>query len=1299
MITFDAREIYQWADSPDADHQLPGLIRHLIVETIPKRHRLDIPSGSSVRLGGWDGLVVVDEGNEFLPAGNSGLEISCDKRVSTKATSDYDKRTEDPLGENIPATTFVFVTARRWTNKRKWVRERHENSQWADVRALDADDLVSWLEQAPRTAVWFAKLMGKLPLTDSEVIHKFEEREEILHKETRAHTTQSIQNLLAEFADLKTDNAGYTAINKIEIADPTTVPDRQNIELSAKVDVARNLIDRGSTNAARAELEELNNSNEDIPDALKFRIITNLGACALAEGNFEDARCHLYEAYELQPDSQKGIANAALAAQLEGNSERTMALACKARELDPRDSQATAILLSELWDIGDTERFEELIASEEWITKDKQCALVIAGVRMQQLRFAEATALCQSLIEDDGEYAYAHLTLSESLLRQAQTEIRTLGFTDTSKLHEAVEASARALDILPIDLQEQRQTALISRACAHVILGETDDALRELDSVLAVRSPRLDATKFNKGLVLLQVGRPAEARAAFEEIQDSELRAEMVLPLAEACLASGDAGTAVSLLDGSFSLKEPSWNDVLKAVALMRAEQATGVQDSLGPILQSSLEQHSNNPRLLTLSSIRLSLLGDPEGAEEPLIEALSQANSSDRRMILEELGTLYLKLGRFSEAADTHAEIVAGVAVHPNALTLLYCLLKSNRLGEALSWAKTVRQLYDETPRAVIETEAHVLEQVGDIQAAISRHKELCSRIDSTDVDRVGLAMAQLRCGKRHAALETVQSIKALSIREHPEIICALAKVKRALGAPDYLDDAYLALRYGFSNPEIHKTYLTLFLYRDDKNIPDPEYIAPGCAVLLKDESEQWWYILDEGEEPSNQYELSSDNELAEHLIGRRTGETVTLRSGLEDLSYEIIGIQNKFVRACQETMKEFSTRFPSDTAMSRIKIEDKDFTKFFSIVDQRSDLVHVAEKAYAEGKLPLSTFASLIGRTTFEVWQECTKHGTPRIRFGNGSDKESSTSLQLLQESNSVVLDMTALFTAYELGLAEHLMKRFERVSVPQHVIDEVRQISFDMANFAPSGYLNKDIGGGYALTEVSDDVWIERQEYVQSVLEFAESLDLIAAYPLLDAADDPAYLAETLTYAGVGAVFAGDEQPATGQILVCDDLGLSKVARSLGKDVVNTQALLYDLLRTRIITVEEHSSFIEKLVLLNYWFVRVGPDDIVRRLEANGYMTSKGTRAMLKTLEDPDCSEDSAVRVGAEVIIALAGNIPHHQLELILAAVIASLKQGREGSMVLQRFRNEISERFAITPHLQLQILQSIDLYIRV
>ena len=44
--------------------------------------------------------------------------------------------------------------------------------------------------------------------------------------------------------------------------------------------------------------------------------------------------------------------------------------------------------------------------------------------------------------------------------------------------------------------------------------------------------------------------------------------------------------------------------------------------------------------------------------------------------------------------------------------------------------------------------------------------------------------------------------------------------------------------------------------------------------------------------------------------------------------------------------------------------------------------------------------------------------------------------------------------------------------------------------------------------------------------------------------------------------------------------------------------------------MITGTDYSLWIERLVLLNYWFVQVRSEDIVSCLEANGYMTADGT-----------------------------------------------------------------------------------------
>lgn len=163
MITFDATDLAHWADRSDCQHQLPDLIRRLVRATVENNVPVDFPSGSSVNVGGWDGQITVHKGNAWVPPGSSGWELSCQKNAKKKADADYQKRSNEPLGVDPADTTFVFVTPRRWPNKKKWSRERRAQERWRDVRTLDADDLVGWLEEVPAVADWLAKLIGKSP--------------------------------------------------------------------------------------------------------------------------------------------------------------------------------------------------------------------------------------------------------------------------------------------------------------------------------------------------------------------------------------------------------------------------------------------------------------------------------------------------------------------------------------------------------------------------------------------------------------------------------------------------------------------------------------------------------------------------------------------------------------------------------------------------------------------------------------------------------------------------------------------------------------------------------------------------------------------------------------------------------------------------------------------------------------------------------------------------------------------------------------------------------------------------------
>ena len=1121
------------------------------------------------------------------------------------------------------------------------------------------------------------------------------QRQEVLHLETSSGLT----GLSAGIADLKADlrSALAEVVAQSEAATPATLLDPVHQELSAKIDLARDLINKGQVRSGRAALRQIKDEAEGIPEDLEFRILTDLGACALAEEDLVEAASMLEQAHNLQPVNQKGISNAAVAAHLVGQPVRAIALARRAREIEPRDSQATGVLLEALWETGEHDQLEEFVTAEEWIASERNCALVLGEIRAQQSRFEEAVSLYRSLLEADPKDATIHLVLSKCLLREAQATLRNAVGYGGESLQESEEEATQAIELLrSTELQARLSEALVTRAGVRALVGSTAEALSDLDEVLKDTPEHPDAN-FTRGLLLLEEGQAAEARALLEKALNHR-REDVLHPLAGACLASDDAAAAVGLLQGSFSLACPSWEDVYRAELLFRAEEAAGVEDSAGPLLESALSEHSDNPRLLALKASRCDHLDDREGTESALLQALEHSGELDRRENLTRLGLFYLRCERFGEAADRLAEVVGGSVSHPLAVQLLVCLVNSERLREALDWAREVRETRPQVPREALEAQAKILERVGDLEAAVRCYEDLCHHATATAVDQARLAAVQFRCSDREAALDTVRKVSASDLCEDPISILKLAQLKLLLGQDDFLDDAYLARRCGSDEPRVHVAYLGFFLDHYDSEA-EPEAVGPGCAVRLRRGTEErWWHVLDEGEEPRSEYEQPPTQDPVERLLGKRVGDHVVLRDDLETLSYEIVAIQSKYTRAFQETSEEFSTRFPESRDLSRVTADDEGLARVFLNVDQRDEFGRALEGPYREGRLPFASFASHCGRSVVEAWRACTEDDSFRIRFGIGTDEDGNTGSNLLREADAVALDLLALLTVYELGLAPHLQKRFSRVVIPQSVVDDLQETYYKtVMGSAPAGYLGKDSAGQYRLTEMTEDDWAKQRELVRSILQFAESFERIASYPLLDV-PDMEELGDALTWAGVGAVYAGDEQPESEPVLVCDDLALAGAARSIGVQAVNTQAVLEELRRSDTITSDAYSSWIERLVLLNYWFVQVQADDVVRRLEENGYLTTLGTRSMLSTLAGPDCSEDSAASVAAQVVVALATRAPQQQVGLILAAVIEVLQRGRASRAILLKFRAHIVVGLRLLPLARDEILETVDLHIQ-
>jgi hypothetical protein len=146
----------EWAKTRDSQGVMPELIRKLIRATCNGIKAIHFPSGENVQLGGWDGVLELIEGNEYLPVGISLWEIGCDDKVRSKADRDYAKRSEDPLGYDKSDSTYIFLTPRLFRDKNKWIDEKKRENIWKDVRVIDATILEEWLEQVPAIAAWLS---------------------------------------------------------------------------------------------------------------------------------------------------------------------------------------------------------------------------------------------------------------------------------------------------------------------------------------------------------------------------------------------------------------------------------------------------------------------------------------------------------------------------------------------------------------------------------------------------------------------------------------------------------------------------------------------------------------------------------------------------------------------------------------------------------------------------------------------------------------------------------------------------------------------------------------------------------------------------------------------------------------------------------------------------------------------------------------------------------------------------------------------------------------------------------------
>jgi tetratricopeptide (TPR) repeat protein len=1125
-------------------------------------------------------------------------------------------------------------------------------------------------------------------------------REEMLHEDQQV----TLDRIDAGIAHLQADVGGL--VQRLPPPDDTRVT-RSEAERSwhAKVDAARDLVNQGRAQAARSILETLQREliNESASQELRFRVKTNLGACAMRLGEFEAASREYAAALTLQPNSPKALANAAMAKLVLDRPDEAIDLLRRARDLAPRDAHVASIHLQAIYNVGRLDELDELLKSESWIEEDTGCALALANIRYRQHRYGDAESFARRALHGGPDDVQAYLLLAEAIAAPIQHALREdpplrwrLPVALRRRLKEAEAAYGCAVDLVDDgDNRRLLHQALTARAAVRAMLGSFEDALRDCDRVLAV-DPSNERALRDRPLMLLQLNRRTEAIQGLERMQRDHY-GDVVL--ATAYLDENAPDKAIALIAPR---RQPGAGDEqqLEIVEILLNAYGLARKDVEAEALASAIsETWPNDSEALSVLGRYRSRQGKAEEAIAIFREALAYATGHGRDRIALELARTYDLARRYSEAAELYREIVDVRSDNALARKYLAALYNAGSYRDALVLARRLRGDGDVIPM-VSEIEALVMERIGDLDGAIGLLLRL-SHIEPTNFfHRVRIALFQLRRGDRDAARITLSNIHVGDLSESHALL-QVAQARSILRMPDVLSFAHRARRRDFGNPDVHLGYIQLFLEREkpDGRLLDVDRVAIDCTVQLRNGAElQTYTIIDDTDLDRERGELHPSDQLAQKLLGLPRGASVVLKQGpLEDLSYEVVDIKSKYVFAFQETLMRFSTWFPEHSGLYRMRTAEGDISKILRSLDARHDYANQVIDLYRAGHLSLGAFARLVGASVIDVWAGLVTMTKGVVLASTGLVADSEREASLLASTREIVLDLTALLTLAYLGLLARLPRRFDQLLVPQALLDDIDQtVAKNFLRAGPEMTVWKQGEQYFRYERTPEDRERDRQ-FIDGIRSFITQKCVIT--PTTAALElGRARLAELGDLLGSGALGAILLAKEYGRPLYSDDLGLRGVARNDWQaEGFWTQSLLVDLKSSGIINDDEYYSAVHKLLLGNYRFVSIDGTGLFRILQAAGFAASQETSRVLESLHGPDCTEDSAVFVLAELVRRCwMEPLLYHQKLSVLEIALRALTTGRSTDRALVRFKAALRERFALAPLVLRPIFDAIDVW---
>ncbi|MCC7362082.1 MAG: tetratricopeptide repeat protein [Anaerolineales bacterium] len=1125
-------------------------------------------------------------------------------------------------------------------------------------------------------------ILSKFVATSINSLRSIPEVAEVLHQKESTQRLQTIDARIASVEGMLSNSA-------------TQETGRTDTRFDAQIDLCEQLRAEGRHRTAYEQLNRLEKAARDgrASSRVLYRVLTNLGICALELGNTADAESKLEAAYDLEPRNPRAQANLAYARLLQGNPGEAIRLADTVLAQQPVGTGAPSVRIQAMAKLNSYKGVEQLV-EEKYLDDAKYVAAVgfvfaNAGSHERTIHY-----LRRALALDPTDFG-SKLLLAKTLIDQSVGTQAHFVFKPTlTKIEYPAEGPNQALRLIEDallqartgDNERRRHDALAARSGVKAMTGDLEEAKKDANGVLSEQPDHVVALR-NRMFIAIDEDKFQEVVEYYRKLPLDEQQSEGVaLAAANAFIELGQPRDAVEILDSVCGKKLPS--DVSCVILTAHALILLGEREKATALRAGLAETGRGNPIVLEACAFIDHLLGDTEAMLSGLIEASKSASGAQHESICLRLAQWHLAQKQFAEAVTWFDRIGAErLLKSDHARAYVVSLYRNKQFDRAVDLARHARE-DGLVELSLIELEAWMAEHLGDFNRALELDDLLISLEPREVKHLVNKARLAFRRGQREQAAKALEAID-VSVTTDAWQLMQVAELHSYVGNPELAARyAFLGRRYGFSDPEIHLAYVGLLFRLDDSLAAlNPMSVTDDTAVLItSDQERRWIKILGLTTPDTQRSEFAPSSQLAAALLGHTVGNEVTLREGpLETLVYRIEEIQSIYVRALQETLESFSTLFPDHQGLHRFRVVDNDFTKFFAVVAAHGEFAQAAYRFYHDGALTLEQLARFMGRPQVDIQQGLAGFPEHRLYASQGSIEVQAREQHAAADAQSITLGLSSLISLGHLGLLPAVVKRYATVYVAQQVLDELQRTILEREALAEKGL--RTIGydaGRFFLDEVPAERAKEGIQRLAAVLESARSHLTVASV-------NPEY-AQLLDSSGKEAGELGIVSlvtllvaKQTGSTLCADDWRLRQYAWALHRTrSIWSANAISELHRSALISDVQHFQALTDLVRAHYYFTSVSADMLIWALKKSDYQLTAEVRDLFEALEGPDPQVEGVLDIVAAILkhIWSVSLLTFRRIAL-LQALLRSINKGRSAYFTLRLLASRLQSQFIVLP----------------